>query len=102
MKGSQKHIRWYVNEGRAVLNCLIQSASPSLAELTCRQLNWVSPLAPSFEEYWNEAFLKSLGLSEHLVKFKKFWPFRETLRSAIFTYGKTIRSLRGSNPQPPP
>ena len=38
-------------------------------------LRWVSPLSSdSYREYWDSAFLKVLGLSQHCKELNRFWP----------------------------
>ena len=78
MKGSKRHICWYVNDGRGVLNAALFSASRSLVEAAASDPEWVSPLADEgYEEYWNERFLERLELlDEHLESFREFWPFK--------------------------
>jgi hypothetical protein len=52
MKGSKRHICWYVNEAPDILNAALFSASPSLAEAAASEPEWVSPLADDgYEEF---------------------------------------------------
>ena len=80
MKGSKRHVCWYVNEGRGrdILNAALFSASPSLAGAAASEPTWVSPLADEgYEEFWNERFLDRLELlAGHLEAFREFWPFK--------------------------
>src|SRR4051794_2530150 len=78
LKGSKRHICWYVNEAREYLDAAVFTASPSLAARTVSDLEWVSPLAADgYEELWNERFLERLDLLEtHLDSFGEFWPFK--------------------------
>jgi hypothetical protein len=45
VKGSKRHICWYVNEAPERLNAALFSASPSLVEAAAADPTWVSPLA---------------------------------------------------------
>jgi hypothetical protein len=87
MKGSQRHICWYVNEpsARDHLNAALFSASPSLAEAAASGPEWVSPLAAeNYQEFWNERFLERLGLlDDHLDSFREFWPFRPWVNGKV-------------------
>jgi hypothetical protein len=78
MKGSKRHICWYVNEAPALLNGTLFSASSMLAHAAAADPVWLSPLADEgYEEYWNERFLERLDLlDEHLESFRAFWPFK--------------------------
>jgi hypothetical protein len=78
MKGSKRHICWYVNEAPHQLNAALFSASPSLAGAAAADPTWLSPLADDdYQEYWNEPFLERLDLLEkHLESFREFWPFK--------------------------
>jgi hypothetical protein len=78
MKGSKRHICWYVNEAAGGLNAALFSASPSLAAAAVSDPTWVSPLADEgYDELWNERFLERLDLlDEHLESFHEFWPFK--------------------------
>ena len=78
MKGSKRHICWYVNEAPEQLNATIFSATASLAAAAASEPEWVSPLDDEgYAEYWNELFLKRLDLlEEHLASFREFWPFK--------------------------
>ena len=63
MKGSMRHICWYVNETPEVLNAALFSATRSLAAAAAADPTWVSPLADEdYEECWNERFLERLDL----------------------------------------
>jgi hypothetical protein len=76
-RGSQRHIRWYVNEAPEHLNAALFTASPSLAARATDRPYWVSPLAAEdYLECWNERFLIKLGLEHLLPPFRAFWPFR--------------------------
>jgi hypothetical protein len=68
--GSQRHIQFYVNEQPLVLNQAISDAFK-----TPFFLRWVSPLSSDgYREYWDSAFLKALGLSQHCDELNRFWP----------------------------
>jgi hypothetical protein len=68
--GSQRQIQYYVNEHRSVLNQAIRDAFK-----TSFSLRWVSPLSSDgYREYWDDAFLKALGLSQHCKELNDFWP----------------------------
>jgi hypothetical protein len=74
-KGSQKHIQMYVNNRSDVLNDLIFSASVDLCFSASGLIEWVSPLAnKNYFEYRDEEFLEVLGLKDHVMKLKLFWP----------------------------
>jgi hypothetical protein len=87
MKGSKRHICWYVNEppARDHLNAALFSASPSLVEAAAADPIWVSPLADEdYEEYWNERFLERLDLlDEYLASFSDFWPFKPWVNGKV-------------------
>jgi hypothetical protein len=78
VKGSKRHICWYVNHAPEHLNAALFSATTSLAEAAISAPEWVSPLAnEGYEEFWNERFLQRLDLlDEHLESFREFWPFK--------------------------
>jgi hypothetical protein len=78
LKGSKRHICWYVNDAREYLDAALFSASPTLAAAAASDIAWVSPLAADgYEELWNERFLQRLDLlDDHLDSFQKFWPFK--------------------------
>src|SRR5438445_1333983 len=78
MKGSKRHICWYVNDAPDRLNAALFSASPSLAGTATADPTWLSPLAEdAYEECWNERFLERLDLiDDHLDSFQEFWPFK--------------------------
>jgi hypothetical protein len=68
--GSQRQIQFYVNEQPLVLNRAISDAFK-----TPFFLRWVSPLSSDgYREYWDCAFLKALGLSQHCDELNRFWP----------------------------
>jgi hypothetical protein len=68
--GSQQQIQFYVNGRRLVLNQAISDAFK-----TPFSLRWVSPLSSDrYREYWDSAFLKALGLSQHRKELSRFWP----------------------------
>ena len=68
--GSQRQIQLYVNEQPFVLNQAISDAFK-----TSFSLRWVSPLgSDGYREYWDSAFLKALGLSQHSEELNHFWP----------------------------
>jgi hypothetical protein len=76
IRGSERHIRWYANEGRRCLDAAIFTALPSLASAaTDGELEWLCPCPPSFEELRNERFIEALGLDDRLDAFRAFWPF---------------------------
>jgi hypothetical protein len=68
--GSQRQIQFYVNEQPWVLN---QAISDSFK--TSFSLRWVSPLSSDgYREYWDSAFLETLGLAQHCKQLSRFWP----------------------------
>jgi hypothetical protein len=85
MKGSKRHICWYVNDAPDRLNAALFSASPSLARAATSDPDWVSPLADDdYDEFWNERFLERLELlNDHLDSFRKFWPFKPWVNNKV-------------------
>jgi hypothetical protein len=85
MKGSKRHICWYVNEAPDQLDAALFSASPSLAGAAASEPTWVSPLADEgYEEFWNERFLERLELlDDHLEAFREFWPFKPWVNGKV-------------------
>jgi hypothetical protein len=70
--GSQLQTQLYVNKRTSELDDAIRAALPELVATT---LKWRSPLAEDgYREYWDTAFLKRLGLDEHVDALKRFWP----------------------------
>jgi hypothetical protein len=70
--GSQLQTQLYVNERTAQLDDAIVAAFPDLASAS---LEWRSPLAAdSYREYWDAAFLRCLGLDDHVDALARFWP----------------------------
>jgi hypothetical protein len=68
--GSQQQIQLYVNEHPLVLNQAISDVFKIPFSL-----RWVSPLSSDgYREYWDDDFLKALGLSQHCKKLNDFWP----------------------------
>jgi len=74
--GSQKQLQTYVNYkqddlSQKVLERLNPPPGPSA------KLRWVSPLKEEhFNEYRDAEFLEKLGLSDHSIALKEFWPDR--------------------------
>jgi hypothetical protein len=89
MKGSKRHVCWYVNEAPDLLNAALFSASPSLVAAASAEPKWVSPLAgDAYEEFWNERFLQRLNLlDDHLESFREFWPFKPWVNGKVSPRG---------------
>jgi hypothetical protein len=85
MKGSMRHICWYVNEASAILNAALFGSSWSLAAAAAADPTWISPLADEdYEECWNERFLERLDLlASHLDAFHEFWPFKAWVNGKV-------------------
>jgi hypothetical protein len=70
--GSQLQTQLYVNKRTDELDTAIRQALPALDGA---RLEWRSPLASEdYREYWDAAFLKVLGLDEHVEALARFWP----------------------------
>lgn len=64
----------YVNDRTVELNGAILAALPELAGMD-PVIRWVSPLrADGYEEFWDAAFLRALGLGELAEKLIQWWP----------------------------
>lgn len=69
--GSQYWLRISVNRAPAILN----AAVARVLELSPDdEIRWVSPLAPRYTEFQDEAFLRALGIDLPNVQLKDFWP----------------------------
>jgi hypothetical protein len=72
--GSQLQTQLYVNERTDELDAAIRDAFDELGEAT---FEWRSPLAGDhYAEYSDAAFLKRLGLDDHVDALAKFWARR--------------------------
>ena len=62
LKGSARHIRWYVNDGEGRTQ-LRDCGSPAVARRYSRRapIERVSPRPPDYQELWNERFLEGIG-----------------------------------------
>jgi hypothetical protein len=72
--GSQLQTQLYVNKRTDQLDAAIRDAFDELGEAT---FEWRSPLAEDhYAEYWDAAFLKRLGLDDHVDALAQFWARR--------------------------
>jgi hypothetical protein len=70
--GSQLQTQHYVNKRTSHLN---EALAEEFPELRAAQISWRSPLAADgYREYWDQAFLKCVGLVQHADQLKAFWP----------------------------
>ena len=72
--GSQLQTQLYVNKRTEQLDETIRVALPELGDAS---FDWRSPLADDhYAEYWDAAFLRKLGLDDHVEALAAFWPGR--------------------------
>jgi hypothetical protein len=73
--GSQLQTQLYINKRTADLDSALRSEFDD--ELSNAEFDWRTPLAADgYAEYYGSAFLKRLGLDEHVQALKEFWPAR--------------------------
>jgi len=71
-KGSQKWFQKLINEKTSIVNTLLKQ---NLNLPQDEKIEWLSPLKKdNYAEYYDEAFLKKLGLSTIVPDLRKFWP----------------------------
>jgi aromatic ring-cleaving dioxygenase len=74
--GSMLQTQLYVNDHTAELDSAILTALPALARLRPK-VQWVSPLrADGYREFWDAAFLRTLGFPELAAGLGEWWPRR--------------------------
>jgi len=73
-RGSQYQLQILVNQHPDVLTSLVLSASAGLCSEVDRRIEWVSPKAPDYVEYYDGPFLDVLGLGHLRGKLADFWP----------------------------
>ena len=70
--GSLKDIQLLVNDKPHIIDGLIKSSFPELAN---DEIIWVSPLkSDDYAEYRDDDFLEKVGLDPAEIKLKEFWP----------------------------
>jgi hypothetical protein len=69
--GSQYWLRFAVNRAPAFLNAAV---GPALELPPDDEIKWVSPLAPGYTEFRDDAFLRELGIDLPKVPLEDFWP----------------------------
>ena len=71
--GSQQQIQLYVNNYAELLSRAVIASTPSIPHDA--QIEWVSPLrAERYREYYDDGFLKMLGLEANRQQLADFWP----------------------------
>ncbi|MBI1741059.1 MAG: hypothetical protein HY233_07530 [Acidobacteriales bacterium] len=89
--GSQRQIQIYVNDlpdalNRAIAESLSANLPPSV------RIQWVSPLKhEGYTEYYDDDFLRALGIQQHESELLAFWPKRgpcwDALARVLFSDG---------------
>jgi len=69
--GSQYWLRIAVNAARSVID---RKITDSIADVSGKQIEWVSPLPPNFSEYHDQEFLDKLQITLPRMPLSKFWP----------------------------
>jgi hypothetical protein len=70
--GSRLQLQQYVNSHTDRLNGAIRGV---FSDLTGAAIDWRSPLADDgYAEYWDDAFLRHVGLGDRVEDRKAFWP----------------------------
>jgi len=71
-KGSLKNIQVLINKNQDLIDARIKSRFKDLIE---QQIIWISPVErDDFAEYWDNKFLKKIGLDPKEIKLENFWP----------------------------
>jgi hypothetical protein len=72
-KGSQKWIQKLINDNANIINAVVRL---SLGLPKDEKIDWYSPIEKDdYAEYYDDAFLEKLGLSNLATNLQKFWQF---------------------------